>query len=105
MKVGDGLYAVDTYNENGYDAKVVKIGRKYIYVDILNQEVPFDIKTRRQKNTGFGYGYRWVLYDSEEVYKNIIEFNQKWNECISHIDSLSRLGKQKIIEIYEAEKH
>lgn len=75
------------------EAPVVKVGRKYFYIQAYEWDVvAFELADNRQKNTGYGYGADWSLYPSWEAYREKMEHNRLTSVMRERFYSLGEHG-------------
>lgn len=100
IKIGSEVYIVpsDTRNKPYYRT-VISIGRKYITVADNPSYNRFDILTKKSIANRTGWNPSLTLYESKEVYEDIIEKRDTWLKLYNIISDEHLLQKATIEQL------
>jgi len=105
-KVGQTVYLYEANRRGraGQDLEpgvVTTVGRKYFTVEGKTRpsmEIECEIGTWRQRNTGFGTGYDWLVYETEQKFEDDKTKDQLCQR-LAHSVTWTMISLQRLQEI------
>jgi len=90
FEVGMKVWVVSEYRKAGAERTITKIGRRWAETNMPGER--FDIKTRQVD------GGPYIVYESEQAWKEEIELQEEWNSLRRCISSMYAVPQDMTVE-------
>lgn len=67
-----------------FTTEITRVGRKYFYIAPYGHEVKI-CKQKRRDSTGYGAGWQYAVYESEQEHLELIEAKKAWDKLVKRL--------------------